>query len=81
VIHHLAPDNARNIASPEESLRILSRFEAASEAAEYEHLTKLDSLVLWLPHSSNVQQQNLGEHNERPVAWHRAWAERPATEY
>jgi tetratricopeptide (TPR) repeat protein len=30
---HLAPDNARNIASLEESLRILSRFETASEAA------------------------------------------------
>jgi hypothetical protein len=30
---HLAPDNARNIADFEESLRILSRFEAASEAA------------------------------------------------
>jgi hypothetical protein len=30
---HLAPDNPRNIADLEESLRILSRFETASEAA------------------------------------------------
>jgi len=30
---HLAPDNPRNVADLEESLRLLSRFEAASEAA------------------------------------------------
>jgi Flp pilus assembly protein TadD len=30
---HLAPDNPRNIANLEESLRLLSRFETASDAA------------------------------------------------